>query len=63
MKRFIASVALLVLASLTPASASPNNSMVCELTGTVVESCCCVGTDGGTVCTLTGEIVSSCCCS
>ena len=61
MKKLIASLALLVVASLTPAPAS--TGMVCELTGTVVESCCCIpATDGGMVCTLTGETVSSCCC-
>jgi hypothetical protein len=61
MKNLIAGLAFLVLASVTPAPAG--EAMVCELTGATVESCCCVGTDGGMVCTLTGETVSSCCCS
>lgn len=60
MKKLIASLALVVLASLTPAPA--RTSMTCELTGTTVESCCCVGADGAMTCTLTGETVSSCCC-
>ena len=62
MKKLIASLALVVLASLTPTPSPASSAMVCELTGTVVESCCCVETDGGMVCTLTGETVSSCCC-
>jgi hypothetical protein len=60
MKKLIAALALFVVASLTPLPAS--TGMVCELTGTTVESCCCVASDGGMVCTLTGETVSSCCC-
>jgi len=61
MKRLFASLALVVLASLTPVPAS--QGMTCELTGTTVQSCCCVETAGGMVCTLTGQTVSSCCCS
>jgi hypothetical protein len=59
-RKLIASLALLVLASFAPAPA--RTSMTCELTGATVESCCCVEKDGAMVCTLTGETVSSCCC-
>jgi len=53
----------LALAIAASALASNGSAMVCEKTGIVVDSCCCVVKDGAMVCTLTGEVVSSCCCS
>jgi hypothetical protein len=62
MKKLLGSLALaLLVASSTFAAAG--SRMVCEKTGTIVESCCCVHKDGALVCTLTGETVSSCCCT
>lgn len=52
-------LALVVAASML---ATTGSRMVCEKTGTVVDSCCCVVKDGTMICTLTGEPVSSCCC-
>ncbi len=61
MKKILGSLALaLVIAG--SALASTGSRMVCEKTGTVVDSCCCVVKDGAMICALTGERVETCCC-
>jgi hypothetical protein len=62
MKKFIVPAALAVLLAAS-ALGTTGSQMVCDKTGIVVESCCCVEKDGQMVCSITGETVSSCCCS
>jgi hypothetical protein len=57
------SVAFLLATATLATGASRASSLVCEKTGVVVDSCCCVVQDGQMICTLTGEPVTSCCCS
>jgi hypothetical protein len=62
------SIAFLLAASALATASSASNAssasgLVCEKTGVVVDSCCCIVQDGKMICTLTGETVSSCCCS
>lgn len=62
MKKILGTLALaLVVAGST--LASTGSQMVCQMTGTVVDSCCCVVKDGAMICTLTGERVDPCCCT
>ena len=65
MKRLfvIVSLAFVLAASALATGASRASGLVCDKTGVVVDSCCCVEQDGKMICTLTGEVVSSCCCS
>ena len=37
--------------------------MRCSLTGTVVDTCCCVEREGKTHCTLADTDVAECCCT
>lgn len=63
MKTVLGSMALLMLIAVsTVASASNGSRMFCTKAGVVVESCCCVESDGAMVCSLTGETVADCCC-
>jgi hypothetical protein len=62
MKKILGSLALSLVVAAS-ALATTGSRMVCEKTGIVVESCCCVEKDGVMICTLTGEEVSSCCCT
>jgi hypothetical protein len=39
-----------------------SSKLRCSLTGTVVESCCCVQREGKLYCTLAKKNVDSCCC-
>ena len=62
MKKILGTLSLaLVIAG--SALASTGSQMVCEKTGVVVDSCCCVVKDGAMICTLTGERVDACCCT
>ena len=64
MKRLMTlSIVFLLAASALATTASKASSLVCEKTGVVVDSCCCVVQDGQMICTLTGEVVTSCCCT
>jgi len=62
MKRTFVTLSLLLLVAAS-ALATRASELVCEKTGTVVDSCCCVVQDGKMICTLTGEVVDSCCCT
>lgn len=62
MKRLFGILSLLFVVTAS-ALATQASSLVCEKTGVVVDSCCCVEQDGKMICTLTGEVVDSCCCS
>lgn len=63
MKTLLVSM-ILALAAAGPGIAKTDAGMVCTITGTQVEECCCVEKEDGTmVCTLTGEVVTSCCCT
>lgn len=42
--------------------AASSSKLRCSLTGTVVESCCCVQREGKLYCTLAKKNVASCCC-
>lgn len=61
MKKLLGSLALAMLVASSTLLAA-GSRMVCEKTGAIVESCCCVEKDGALVCSLTGETISSCCC-
>jgi hypothetical protein len=61
MKKTLGSLALALLVAAS-ALAATGSRMVCEKTGVVMDSCCCVMQDGKMICTLTGEEVESCCC-
>jgi len=61
MKKTLGSLALALFVAAS-ALAATGSRMVCEKTGVVMDSCCCVVKDGVMICTLTGEQVSSCCC-
>jgi hypothetical protein len=62
MKKTLGVLALAV-ALAASALASTGSQMICQKTGVVVDSCCCVVKDGAMICTLTGERVESCCCA
>jgi hypothetical protein len=62
MKRLFVTLSLFLLIA-SSALATRASELVCEKTGTVVDSCCCVVQDGKMICTLTGEVVDSCCCT
>ncbi len=62
MKKILGSLALALVVAAS-ALATAGSQMVCEKTGTVVDSCCCVVKDGAMICTLTGEQVDICCCT
>ena len=62
MKKTLGALALAV-ALAASALASTGSQMICQKTGVVVDSCCCVVKDGAMICTLTGERVDSCCCT
>ena len=62
MKKILGTLALAVAVAAS-APASTGSQMICQKTGTVVDSCCCVVKDGAMICTLTGERVESCCCT
>ena len=61
MKKTLGTLAL-ALSAAGSLLASTGSTLVCEKTGVVVDSCCCVEKDGAMICTLTGEEVASCCC-
>jgi hypothetical protein len=61
MKKILGTIALVLIAGAW-APAPKGTTLVCEKTGVVVGSCCCVVTGTTMVCTLTGEAVSDCCC-
>jgi len=42
--------------------AAASSKLRCSLTGTVVDSCCCVQREGKLYCTLAKKSVDSCCC-
>jgi len=60
-KKTLGSLALALFAAAS-LLASTGSTLVCEKTGVVMDSCCCVVKDGTVICTLTGEEVASCCC-
>ena len=62
MKKLLGSLALALLVASSTLAAG-GSRLVCEKTGTVVETCCCTVKDGVLTCSLTGEPVDSCCCS
>ena len=62
MKRYLGILSLLFVVTAS-ALATQASSVVCDKTGVVVDTCCCVVQDGKMICTLTGEVVDSCCCA
>ena len=62
MKRLSVTLSLVLFVA-AAALATGATALVCEKTGVVVDSCCCVIQDGKMICGLTGEVVDVCCCS
>ena len=62
MKKLLGSLALAMLVASSTLAAG-GSRLVCEKTGTVVETCCCSVQEGVMTCSLTGDRVDSCCCS
>jgi hypothetical protein len=58
----VALIAAIGLAAALSCAGAEGRKMLCALTNTVVDSCCCVEREGKMHCTLADKDVDACCC-